>query len=319
MPVIHRSSYSRPPFYQFNGHLQTILPAVLRRVEVTYERERLELADGDFVDLDWIDRGCRRLVILTHGLEGSSDRHYIRGTARLFARRGWDVLAWNCRSCSGEMNRHLRLYNHGEIGDIGEVIAHALRTRDYQRIALVGYSMGGSITLKYLGVHGSDLPEPVKCGIAISTPCDLKASAETLEDPVNRFYKKRFLKNLRRKITDKARQFPKAIDLGHFDRIERWEDFDNYYSAPLNGYRDAEDFYQQASAINFMDGIRVPALVLNAKNDPILTPDCSPEELAEKHPHIFVETPDEGGHVGFSLPRDTHAWSEYRALEFAEG
>lgn len=290
---------------------------MMRRVKVTYERERLELSDGDFVDLDWVDRGSRKLVILSHGLEGNSDRHYIRGAARLFARRGWDVLAWNCRSCSGEMNRHLRLYNHGEIGDIGEVIAHALRVRDYQRIVLIGYSMGGSITLKYLGVNGAEIPEPVKKGIAISTPCDLKASAQTLEDPANRFYKKRFLKNLRKKIAKKAEQFPEVIDLSHFDRIEVWEDFDNFYSAPLNGYRDADDFYQQASAINFMDGITVPALVLNAKNDPILTPACSPAALAEKHPNIFVETPEKGGHVGFSLPGDQHAWSEYRALEFA--
>ncbi|MDZ4681050.1 MAG: alpha/beta hydrolase, partial [Saprospiraceae bacterium] len=121
MPVLHHSTYPGPPFLQFNGHLETMAP-MLRRVEVAYERERLELSDGDFVDLDWVDRGSRKLVLLTHGLEGGSDRPYMKGMARYFADCGWDALAWNCRSCSGEMNRLLHLYHHGEIGDISEVI-----------------------------------------------------------------------------------------------------------------------------------------------------------------------------------------------------
>ena len=126
MPLVY-SAYPGPPAYQYNGHLQTIVPSLTRRVTgVTYERERLILADGDFVDLDWVDNAQNRLVILTHGLEGDSNRQYIRGTARLFSQHNYDVLAWNCRSCSGEMNRAFRLYNHGEIGDISEVIDHAL-------------------------------------------------------------------------------------------------------------------------------------------------------------------------------------------------
>ena len=134
MPVLQSSTYPRPPRYQFNGHLQTILPALLRQVHAPYEREQLLLPDGDTLHLDWIERGSRQLVILTHGLEGNSDRPYMKGMARFFSEQGWDVLAWNCRTCTGEMNKQLRLYNHGDIEDIGAVIAHALRTKDYENI-----------------------------------------------------------------------------------------------------------------------------------------------------------------------------------------
>lgn len=316
MPVLQRSNYPRPPLYQFNGHMQTILPALLRRVDAPYERERFTLADGDVLDLDWIDRGSRQLAILTHGLEGNSSRPYMKGMARFLSEQGWDVLAWNCRTCTGEMNDQLRLYNHGDIEDIGAVIAHALRTKDYENVALIGFSMGGSILMKYLGVHGKEVPASIRKGVAFSSPCDLAASVQALELPGNKFYKNRFLKSLRPKIVAKAERFPGVVDLSNFDRIREWRDFDNFFSAPINGYRDADDFYRQASAKNYMAGTDRPILLVNAKNDPILSPACSPVALCEQHPHIFLEMPEKGGHVGFDLARNTWAWSELRALEF---
>ncbi len=318
MPLIQQSSYPRPPFYQFNGHLQTVLPAILRRVETPYERERIILLDGDFLDLDWVDKGRRRLAILTHGLEGNSDRHYMKGMANLFAARGWDVLAWNCRTCSGEMNEQLRMYNHGDTDDISEVIRHALRTKDYEEIVLAGFSMGGSILMKYLGVAGKEAPAPVTKGIAFSAPCDLKASVQALEQPGNGFYRRRFLNSLRPKIEAKAEKYPEVVDISKFGEISEWRDFDDFFSAPINGYRDAEDFYQQASAKHFMGGTDRPILLVNAVNDPILPRACSPVALCEKHPLIFLEMPKRGGHVGFSLAGKPYAWSEYRAMEFAE-
>ncbi|QJW91906.1 alpha/beta fold hydrolase [Spirosoma taeanense] len=319
MPLLI-STYPGPPAYQYNGHLQTIIPSLTRQVTgVVYERERLTLSDGDFVDLDWVNAGQSRLVVLTHGLEGDSQRQYMRGTARLFAQNGYDVLAWNCRSCSGEMNRAFRLYNHGEIGDIDEVIRHACRTRQYREVALVGYSMGGNITLKYLGVHGKNLPDLIKCGIAISSPTDLGASARLLDHPSNRFYRNRFMKKLVVKISQKADRFPGRLDMTKLRQVKRWRDFDEFFSAPVNSYRDADDFYTQASAINFMPDIAVPTLLLNALNDPLLSPECSPSWLAEAHPHIYLETPRTGGHVGFVVNRDPHTYAERRALAFAQG
>ncbi|MVM40085.1 alpha/beta fold hydrolase [Spirosoma sp. HMF3257] len=319
MPLIH-SAYAGPPAYQYNGHLQTVIPSLTRKVTgVTYERERLTLPDGDFVDLDWIDKGQNRLVVLTHGLEGDSSRQYMLGTAKLFAQQGYDVLAWNCRSCSGEMNRAFRLYNHGEIGDLGEVIKQALRTKRYTEVALVGYSMGGNITLKYLGVHGKQLPDVIKVGVAVSAPTDLGASAVLLDRPANRFYRNRFMKKLTAKLNQKANRFPGRLDMAKLQQVKKWRDFDEFFSAPVNAYADAEDFYTQASAVNFMPGIAVPTLLLNAQNDPLLSPECSPAWLVESHKSIFLETPRTGGHVGFQIARDVHTYAERRALAFTQG
>jgi predicted alpha/beta-fold hydrolase len=319
MPLIH-SAYPGPPAYQYNGHLQTVIPSLTRRVMgVTYERERLTLTDGDFVDLDWIDKGSNHLVVLTHGLEGDSSRQYMLGTAKLFAQQGYDVLAWNCRSCSGEMNRAFRLYNHGEIGDFGEVINHALQTKHYSEVVLVGYSMGGNITLKYLGVQGKQLPDVIKRGVAISAPTDLGASAVLLDRPANRFYRNRFMKKLIIKLSQKANRFPGRLDMSKLQQVKKWRDFDEFFSAPVNSYADAEDFYAQASAVNFMPGITVPTLLLNAQNDPLLSSECSPGWLAESHTCIFLETPRMGGHVGFQLARDEHTYAERRSLSFSQG
>ncbi|WP_428653655.1 YheT family hydrolase [Runella sp.] len=317
MPVIRQSTYPGSPRYLFNGHLQTIVPSVFRKIEgVDYERERFMLSDGDFVDVDWLDSSSKKLVVLTHGLEGDSGRHYIKGTAKLFAQNGWDVLAWNCRSCSGEMNRAFRLYNHGEIGDISELINHALRTKHYEKVVLVGYSMGGNISLKYAGVKGRELPDAVQGVVAFSAPTNLKTSAQLLDLPKNRLYRDRFMKKLTKKITAKSELYPGKLDLAKLKNVKVWKDFDDFFSAPVNGYRDAEDFYEQASAVNFIKEVKIPALICNAQNDPILNEDCAPKELAEKHPLIFVETPKTGGHVGFLVKNDEFTWSERRALDF---
>ncbi len=317
MPYLSTSTYPGPPWYQFTPDLETIWPGALRRIRgVSYERERLELSDGDFIDLDWVDRGSRKLVILTHGLEGNSERHYIKGMAKVFGQQGWDALAWNCRSCSGEMNRKLRLYFHGEIGDLGELIEHALRTKDYEQIVLIGFSMGGNISLKYLGERATDKPDCVAAGIAFSAPVDLIDSVVKLDTPELSFYRKRFYRKLRPKIEHKAQQFPGVVDLSNFDKVKTWADFDHYFSAPINGYSSARELYEAGSALNFVGPVNVPSLLVNAWNDPILTPSCFPEKVAQKHPYLYLEAPQRGGHVGFCRPRTNVSWAEQRALDF---
>lgn len=317
MPLVKSSTFPGPPFYLFNGHLETFYPPLVRRVEgLDYERERYTLKDGDFVDIDWILGGNNKLILLTHGLEGNTDRHYIKGMGKLFVKHGYDVLAWNCRSCSGEMNLKLRMYNHGEIEDIGELIDYAIDKGRYRTIVLAGFSMGGSITLKYLGVHGKEVPQQIKAAIAFSTPCDLHSSVALLDEPRSRIYKNRFLSKLKPKMAIKARQFPDVINFDNIRKVKKWKDFDNYFSAPINGYKDADDFYTQASCINYLEGIKVPSLLVNAKNDPILTPECFPYDLARNHECFYFESPELGGHVSFSLDFRANSWAEKRGWKF---
>jgi len=317
MPFIKNSSYTKAPFFLRTGHWETIYPAIVRKVRgIKYQRERLELADGDFVDLDWIKQGSQKLILLMHGLEGNTERHYMKGMAKKFSQQKWDVLAMNCRSCSGEMNRKMRLYNHGEIGDIGEVIEHALIQKNYEEITLVGFSMGGSIILKYLGVNGGQHPKSIKTAVAFSSPVDLHGSVAKLDEPECAFYKKRFMGMLYDKIKYKAEKYPDVMDFNNMKKVKNWKDFDHYFSAPLNGYKNADDFYTQASAINFMPDIQIPVLLVNAQNDPILTPSCFPIDFAKAHQFLHLEIPEKGGHVGFSSWGKTFAWSEERTWEF---
>ncbi|MBP6828605.1 MAG: alpha/beta fold hydrolase [Saprospiraceae bacterium] len=318
MPLLESSSFPGPPRWQYNGHLQTLYPGVFRRVHgVDYQRERINTPDRDFLDLDWIRQGSKRLLLLTHGLEGNSGRQYIRGAAKLFSRHHWDVLAWNCRSCSGEMNRAFRMYHHGDIDDIGTVVQHALRTGGYTDVALVGFSMGANISMKYLGVTGENAPAPIRAAVVFSAPCDLQSGSEVLDRWENAFYRKRFMRALIKKIRVKNAQFPGRLDLAKISEIRCWRDFDEYFSAPISGYRDAADFYRNASAKNFIPGIRVPTLLVNALNDPILTPACMPVDLARQNDAFYLEMTEAGGHCGFQdRLNGEFFWSERRALEF---
>ncbi len=317
MAISRSSNYPGPPWYQFNGHLQTILPA-FGGPEVTYQRERLTLEDGDFVDLDWLrqEQGSSALVILTHGLEGNSQRPYMRSAAHFFHERGWDALSWNCRSCSGEMNRALRLYHHGEIEDIHAVTSHALNVGAYSQVVLIGYSMGGAMLTKYLSVHHDRLPESIIGGIAFSSPFDLKASVDALEIPGNKIYKKRFLRQLSEKLKIKNERYPGVVDISKLADVRAWRDFDEWFTAPLLQLGGADDFYEIASAKNFVHTLNRPVLAVSALNDPIITDDCLPLEEAPNHKYLQLELTEEGGHVGFSLKdRSKNNWMNLRAWE----
>ncbi len=314
MPIIN-SSYTHPPFYLFNRHLETIFPSMFRKIAGIYERERLELTDGDFLDLDWMRRKNNKLVILSHGLEGSSERHYSKGAAHYFYQRGWDALAWNCRGCSGEMNRLPRFYHHGATDDLAAVIGHAIQN-NYTHVTLVGFSMGGSLSLKYVGEREDQVPPEIKSVATFSVPCDLGASARELDKPNKRFYLNRFLKKLEKKIRAKAVKFPHLMSAEGFEQINSFRDFDNRYTAPLHGFVDADDFYAKASSGQYLPFIQIPTLIVNALNDPFLPDECYPFEVAKTHSHIYLETPQRGGHVGFSMAGKTESWMEVRAFEF---
>ena len=316
MPLVS-TTYQHTPFYLPSGHWETVFPAIFRRTgKINYQRERLELADGDFLDLDWIKKKNHRLAILVHGLEGNTDRHYMKGMANYLSKHQYDILAMNCRSCSEEMNRLFRLYNHGEIEDLEAVINHVDKDREYAEIFLVGFSMGGSIILNYLGRRGNEIPVAIKGAATFSAPTDLHGSVKKLDDPAISFYRKRFHRMLSEKIKKKAIQFPDRIDISDLNNFDKWSEFDDRYSAPINGYRDAKDFYTQGSANNNIAGILIPTLLVNALNDPILTPSCFPKALAEANPNFYLEITERGGHVGFSWSGKKYAWSEWRTVAF---
>lgn len=307
----------RPPAFLRNGHVQTIVAALLpSRGGVVFERERLEMPDGDFLDLGWQRRGRERLAILSHGLEGQADDPLMRGMAAALDRAGWDVLAWNFRGCGAEPNRLARFYHSGETGDLGRVISRAAER--YGRIALAGFSLGGNLTLKYLGEAA---PHPaIVAAVAISAPVDLASSARALDRRWgNRLYLRRLIKSLVRKVEAKAARFPEELDIRGTRSIRSFQEFDDRYTAPLHGFRDAAEYWRKSSARPYLGRIVTPTLLLNARNDPFLTPECFPFSEAEKNPHLFLETPASGGHVGFiDLRHGGRPWSEGRVAEFLE-
>ncbi|MDO7874066.1 alpha/beta fold hydrolase [Hymenobacter sp. ASUV-10] len=319
MPLVAQSHY-QPPFYLFNGHLQTIVPSLWRKVpDVTYQRERLELPDGDFLNLDWSRLPPRRptdgLVIVSHGLEGDAQRPYMRGMVRALNHAGLDALAWNYRSCGGEMNRLLRSYHLGDTGDLDTVIRHALSTGRYRRIYLTGFSAGGNVTLKYLGENAARVPAEVKRAAVFSVPTDLRASSIHIARPQNQVYLRRFLKSLRQKIRDKAALMPGQVEVEGLELLRDFPQFDDKYTAPMHGFASADAYYAHASSGQYLAGIRIPTLLVNAQNDPFLPPSCYPREVAAASEFVFLETPTAGGHVGFPQG-DGEYYSERRAVEF---
>ena len=306
----------QPPTLLFTNHLETIYPALLRSVPgIQYERERITTADHDFLDLDWLKQGSKKLVIISHGLEGSTDRAYIKGMAKVFFTNGFDALAWNYRGCSGEMNCNLRFYHSGATDDLDFVVSHAAAL-GYAEINLIGFSLGGNLTLKYAGEQATNLNPVIKKIATFSVPLDLRASCEKISAPSNWMYSNRFLKNLKKKVADKAKLIPE-LDVSELPNIKTLLAFDNTYTAPLHGFRDAFDYYNQCSAIKFISHIQRPTLIVNALNDPFLSAECFPTDIS--NPYLTFEYPERGGHVGFALfNKNGLYWSELRALEFIQ-
>lgn len=319
MPLLTSSDYL-PPRYLFNGHLQTIIPSLFRKIsEVNYRRERLLTEDGDFLLLDWSKVNSNQLVIVSHGLEGDSQRPYIIGMVRAFNQAGFDALAWNFRGCGGEINRTYRFYHSGATPDLHFLVNHIRKEYNYESIVLIGFSLGGNLTLKYLGEQKDNLAEEIKAAAIFSVPLDLQACSRKIAEPENFIYSKRFLRNLKKKIRNKEAIMPDKISSEFFPKIRSLEDFDDYYTAPLHGFRNATDYYHQCSSIHFLKSIKVPTLVVNAKNDPFLAESCYLNEESDTNEHLYFQAPNEGGHCGF-MPRSYSSgrnfWSENRAVQF---
>lgn len=299
--------------------MQSVWPTLFRKVEMSPpETEILATDDDDELYLDWYRQGSNRLAILSHGLEGHSRRPYILGLTRALLGAGWDVLAWNFRSCGGVMNRQPRFYHSGATDDLGRVVDHAL-TGNYDSLFLSGFSMGGNLTLLYLAQQGERIDSRICGAVTYSVPCDLAGCAEVLARPSRKIYMQRFLKDLQVKMEEKARKFPDLIDVSGFENIRNFRQFDDRYTAPLHGFRGAQDYWARCSALGHLPDIRVPSLIVNAADDPFLSRGCYPEARSQMGAHVSLESPRWGGHVGFVRHgRDGIYWSEQRALAFLE-
>lgn len=317
MPYLHQSSF-RPPFFLRNRHLQTLFPQKLRRIRgVRYSLERIGTPDGDFLDLDWSRKGGSRCAVLFHGLEGHTKRPYMLGMVRVFNRAGWDAVAVNLRGCSGEPNLLPRAYHQGSSDDVATVMTHVAATGNYTSLAGIGFSLGGNIVLKYLGEEQWEKPAALSAAVAISAPTDLSSCADTMHRRENRRYLRYFLTMLSEKIIAKHARFPEQLPVEGLDTIRSFTEFDNRYTAPLNGFASAEEYWERCSSLPLLPAINIPTLMISALDDPMLSPQCIPGEPARSHPFLTLETPRHGGHVGFmGQGHRGNYWHEIRSLAF---
>ncbi|WP_225037135.1 YheT family hydrolase [Winogradskyella sp. SM1960] len=315
MPIIE-STY-KPPFWARKSFVSTVFSGLARKVNgVEQTRERIILEDTDFLDLDWsyAKEKSNKVIILLHGLEGSAQRPYITGAAKLFNENGIDACAVNFRSCSGEPNLLFRSYHSGATEDLDAVVQHVLSKGQYDEIYIKGISLGANMVLKYVG-EGRALPKELKSVIAVSTPCDLRGSCGELMSFKNKHYAIRFLAHLKDKLKPKLEQFPNSISVTDIDSIKALIDFDDVYTSKTHGFKDALDYYEKASCLQFLPNIKIPSLIINALNDSFLSAECYPVKEAKQNSNVFLEMPKHGGHVGF-IQKGKVYYNEQRALEF---
>ncbi len=304
--------YKPGPVFRI-GHLNTIYPTLFRRQKrPEYHRIEIDTSDGDFLHIDTLFKANKRLVILCHGLEGSSESKYMIGAADLLSENNWDVAAMNYRSCSGVMNSNLRMYHSGATDDLHEVISAF--EESYDEIALVGFSLGGNLCLKYTGERSDGINTKIKSVVAISVPADLKAGSLNIGKASNFIYEKKFMITLKEKMREKAIDFPEQVNLDELEGLVKLYDFDDVYTGPIHGFSDAEDYYAQCSSKIFLKHIEIPAIIINALDDPFLPEECYPAEEASANEHIELILPKYGGHVGFVKFRQKHYWIEEMIL-----
>lgn len=310
MPVFY--SDFRSPWWMPGGNLQTQLPVWLRWKFPIDDWVSINTRDNDELSASWHKSDSinlsDQLIIITHGLEGSNRQHYISGAINYFqstlvnpetGNKKPDVLAWNLRGCGRRENKTHKLYFSGCVSDLDDVIGWAEK-QGYQSILLVGYSLGANITLRWLG-NQSDAAKNrgIKAVCTASATVDLQSSVTKLDKWKNIIYRLIFVTSMKWRLISKARKYPAHIDLTHLHRVKSFATYDEYYSAPLNGFADTNELYQASSAIHVLDKIQVPCLIVQAQNDPFLATESIPISLLENHSSVTLEVCESGGHVGF--------------------
>lgn len=294
--MIARSSFT-PPTWLRSPHLQTVWPVIFRRrPALPLQRERLELPDGDFLDLDWTPEQHGPIVVVLHGLEGSIRSHYANAVMRALLHSGHHAVLAHFRGCSGEPNRLSRSYNAGDTGDIAYVVG-IIRDRFRGRpVVAVGYSLGGNALLKWLGETGDS--NPLSAAVAVSVPFLLEDGARRIRHGVSRLYLRYLLGKMKASIRRKQSLRGLNLELPPLDSLTDFFEFDEKITAPLHGYEGVDDYYARASCRRYLSDIRRPTLIIHARDDPFMYPSTSPreDELSE---HVTLELSEYGGHVGF--------------------
>ena len=294
------------------GHLQTIAAALRPPPRVTLARERWETPDGDFIDVDFAgDESLPRRAVLLHGLEGCSDSHYARLIARAFPEAGWRVAIAHWRGCSGEPNRQPRAYHSGDSAEVDWILRQL--TRNAARpLDAIGVSLGGNALLKWLGERGAAAAGLVRRAASISAPLDLSAAAGALDRGLNRLlYTRMFLATLKPKSLAKLANAPRLFDGERLRRARTFREFDDVFTAPLHGFRDVHHYWTSSSSGPWLAHIRVPTLLINARNDPFLPEPALLAATRNAAASVTLELPGRGGHVGFPA-----GWLVHRLLEF---
>lgn len=308
----------RAPRWLPGGHAQTIYAALNPPPGPQWRRERWDTPDGDFIDVDSTGpQDARELVVLFHGLEGSSRSHYARAIGAAAQAAGWGCVLPHFRGCSGEVNRLPRAYHSGDSAEIDWILRRVAARHPGARLHVAAVSLGGNATLKWLGEQGSAAAALVHRAAAVSAPFDLAAAGHALERGFNLVYTRMFLSTMKRKSAAKLARFPGLFDLGAMQAARTLYEFDNIVTAPLHGYRDTDDYWSRASSWPLFGDIRVPTLVLNARNDPFM-PAQALQRAQNASPDVHLEFPDEGGHVGFlAAPFPGRKdWLASRLMEF---
>jgi uncharacterized protein len=289
----------RAPSWLPGSHAQTIYPLLIKAAVPAYRRERWETPDGDFIDLDWIDGPADApLVVLFHGLEGSSSSHYAISLMRSVQQQGWCGVVVHFRGCSGEPNRLPRAYHSGDTEEVDWILRRLRKLFPQRSIHTVGVSLGGNMLTKWLGEQGSAAAAIITSAASVSAPFDLTACGYHLGRGFNRIYEQRFLRTLKRNAALKLPRFPGCIDEKRLHAAHSLYTFDDAVTAPLHGFLGVEDYWHRASAKPLLGSIAVPTLILNARNDPFM-PSAALPRASEVAPCVTLELPHEGGHVGF--------------------
>jgi len=312
------SSYN-PEFLFKNNHFNTIYRTLFQNLEINYTRKRLELEDGDFIDLDFSSVNSNKIVVAIHGLEGSSGSNYIKSLTKVLNQQQFDVVAINLRGCSGESNRKISSYHSGKTDDLDKVITYLNAKYSYKEINLVGFSLGGNMILKYLGEDIFDSHKMIRSAVTVSVPCDLKGSSIELSKFWNKAYMKRFLISLKNKLIVKSEQFPDSfLEMEKIKKAQNFFDMDNLYTAPAHGFKDALDYWEKNSSKQFIPSIKTPTLLITSQDDPFLSKSCIPVKEAKNNSNFILELTNYGGHVGFnsSFSKTNNHWLEKRIVGF---